>query len=104
MKRELLALSLALCVAAPVLAEDKPKDDTKHEHKHDKKDKSEKIKAEDLPAKVMTAFKNLYPNATITEVEKETKDGKVEYEIEFKDADGKEHDVEFNAEGEKIDD
>jgi hypothetical protein len=110
MKRELLTLSLALFVASPVLAEEKPKHDDKHEHKHDdkKKDddsKSVDIKVEELPAKVAAAFKKLYPDATITKAEKETyKDGQVHYEIEYKDTDGKEHDVEFDAEGEKLPD
>ena len=104
MKRELLALSLALAVAAPVFAEDKPAEGTKHEHEKDKKKTKEKITVDQLPPKVLAAFNSEFPNATITEIEKKTKGDKVEYEIEYKDADGKEDDVDYNAEGEKIDD
>ena len=67
--------------------------------------KTETIQASQVPAKVMEAFKRDFPAATIGEIEKETyKDGTVHYEFEFKDKDGKEHEVEYNTDGEKLDD
>jgi hypothetical protein len=66
--------------------------------------KEEHIKPEQVPAKVMDAFKKDFPGAKIEEVEKETyADGTVHYEFGFKDAAGKEHEVEYNADGEQLD-
>jgi uncharacterized membrane protein YkoI len=53
-----------------------------------------------LPDAVKSGFAKAYPGATITKAEKETyKDGKVHYEVEYKTADGKEGDVELDANG-----
>jgi hypothetical protein len=109
MKRELIALAVAGAfltspLVAPTFAED-TKDEHKHEHGKPDADgtKHEDVKVDDLPAKVRAAFDKDFPDAKITEVEKETyKDGIVHYEIEYKDKDGKEHDVEYSADGEKL--
>ena len=64
----------------------------------------EDIPLADTPAAVKDGFAKEFPGATIKEVEKETyADGTVHYEIEYTGKDGKEHDVEFNADGEKLD-
>jgi uncharacterized membrane protein YkoI len=52
---------------------------------------------------VHDAFKKDYPHAKVEKIEKETyKDGTVHYEIEFKTHDGKEEEVEYTADGEKL--
>lgn len=53
-----------------------------------------------LPEAVKSGFIKAYPGATITKAEKETyKDGRVHYEIEFKTGDGKQSEVELDANG-----
>ena len=67
-------------------------------------EKHEKISESALPQPVRDGFTKAYPGAKIEEVEKETyPDGTVHYEIGYRGADGKEHDVELNAEGEVLD-
>ena len=69
----------------------------------DAQTKHEKISQSALPEAVRDGFSKAYPGATIEEVEKETyANGTVHYEIEFRGADGKEHDVELNADGEVL--
>ena len=66
-------------------------------------EKHEKISQSALPQAVRDGFTKAYPGATIKEVEKETyADGTVHYEIGYRGADGKDHDVELNAEGEVL--
>jgi len=85
---------------------DKGEQHDKHDHDHDDDEsKSEEIKVGDLPAKVSSAFAKDFPGAKIEEVGKETyKDGTIHYEIEFTDKAGEEHEIEYNVEGEKLDD
>lgn len=71
----------------------------------EKEGKEEVIDAGKVPAVVMSGFKKAYPAAKIEKIEKETyPDGTVHYEFEYKSADGKEHDVELNSEGEVLED
>jgi uncharacterized membrane protein YkoI len=70
---------------------------------HDK-EKHEEISEAALPQAVRDGFVKAYPNAKIEEVEKETyPDGTVHYEIEYRGADGKEQEVELNADGDVLD-
>ena len=70
---------------------------------HDE-EKHEEIAVTALPQAVRSGFDKAYPGATIKEVEKETyPDGTIHYEIEYVGADGKEKDVELDAEGEVLD-
>ncbi len=63
----------------------------------------EDISPSALPQAVRDGFDKAHPGATIKEVEKETyADGTVHYEIEYRDANGKEHDVELNTDGEVL--
>ncbi|HLL89639.1 MAG TPA: hypothetical protein VK324_10065 [Tepidisphaeraceae bacterium] len=109
------ALAAALFLGATVVRADEAKHDHKHgdktEHKdghkhgHDDGTKEEKVEAAAVPAKVMQAFNKDHPNATAPEIKKETyKDGTVHYEFEWKDADGKEHEAEYNTDGEQLED
>ena len=62
------------------------------------------IPVTEVPANVVAGFHKEYPGATIKSVEKETyKDGTIHYEFEFKDKDGKSHEVEFNTDGVALD-
>ncbi len=111
-KKHLMLVLLAAFAATPALvtfAEDKH--DHKHDDKKEHKDKDDdgtkevEIKFSELPAKVAEGFKKDFPGAEVEEVKKETyKDGTIHYEIEFKDKDGKEHEVEYNTDGEKLED
>jgi uncharacterized membrane protein YkoI len=63
-----------------------------------------KITFFELPDAVEASFNKAYPGAYVEAVEKEVyASGLVHYEIEFKDAAGKEHEVEFDADGEELD-
>jgi hypothetical protein len=56
------------------------------------------IKLKDLPAAVLTAFKQAYPNAKIKEASKEEENGQTVYEVESKD--GKQaRDLVYTADG-----
>jgi uncharacterized membrane protein YkoI len=78
-----------------------------------KKDKAEtggaeaktvQIEQSQVPAKVMTAFQEDHPNVKLEKAKKETyADGTVHYEFEWKDTAGKEHEVEYSADGEQLD-
>jgi hypothetical protein len=57
-----------------------------------------KITAKDVPAAVMTAFKNGYPNATIRGYAREKENGKVFYEIESREG-TMTRDVLYNPDG-----
>jgi ABC-type transport system substrate-binding protein len=57
-----------------------------------------KITAKDVPAAVITAFKNSYPNATIRGYAREKEQGKVFYEIESREG-VMSRDVLYNADG-----
>lgn len=66
--------------------------------------KHEDIAPAALPKAVRDGFAKAFPGATIKEAEKETyPDGTVHYEIGYVGADGKQHDVEFNTDGESLD-
>jgi uncharacterized membrane protein YkoI len=68
-------------------------------------EKHENISETALPQAVRDGFAKAYPGAKVKEVEKETyPDGTVHYEIEYVGADGKEKDVEFNADGDVLED
>ena len=61
------------------------------------------IKPSELPPAVKSGFEKEYPGATIHKVEKETyRDGLVHYEIEFTDKTGKKQEIEFNEQGEPL--
>jgi uncharacterized membrane protein YkoI len=100
LRRNLLALATSFAVAAVLTTgcASNGKDD-------DGEGTSEQtITADQVPAAVSQAFQRAHPGATVMKVEKETyKDGTVHYEYEFKGADGKEQEVEFNASGEQLD-
>ena len=69
----------------------------------DSKTKHEKIAQSALPQAVRDGFAKQFPGATIGEVEKETyANGVVHYEIGYRGTDGKEHDVELDAEGQVL--
>lgn len=57
-----------------------------------------KITAREVPAAVITAFKNSYPNATIRGYAREKEHGKVFYEIESREG-TMSRDVLYNADG-----
>jgi hypothetical protein len=57
-----------------------------------------KITAKDVPAAVITAFKNSYPNANIRGYAREKEHGKVFYEIESREG-TMSRDVLYNADG-----
>jgi uncharacterized cupredoxin-like copper-binding protein len=57
-----------------------------------------KITAKDVPAAVIAAFKNSYPNATIRGYAREKEQGKVFYEIESREG-TMSRDVLYNADG-----
>jgi hypothetical protein len=57
-----------------------------------------KITAKDVPAAVITAFKNSYPNATMRGYAREKEEGKVFYEIESREG-VMSRDVLYNADG-----
>ncbi|HYO07355.1 MAG TPA: hypothetical protein VER17_00150 [Tepidisphaeraceae bacterium] len=66
--------------------------------------KEVEIRQDQLPAAVRAGFQRDYPNAKIDEAKKETyANGTIHYEIEFKDAAGKEQETEYTAEGERLD-
>ena len=76
-----------------------------HGHSHHSEAKEVEIAEKDVPAPVMAGFRKAFADAKIEEVNKETyADGTVHYEFEFKDKSGKEHEVEFSATGEQLDD
>ena len=67
------------------------------------KEKHEKISESALPQAVRDGFTKAHPGAKIEEVERETyPDVTVHYEIEYRGADGKDHDVELNADGDVL--
>ncbi|MEA2707627.1 MAG: putative beta-lactamase-inhibitor-like, PepSY-like [Phycisphaerales bacterium] len=66
--------------------------------------KHEKISETALPQAVRDGFAKAHPGVKIEKVEKETyPNGTVHYEVEYRGADGKEKDVELNADGEVLD-
>ena len=68
-------------------------------------EKHETISQSALPQAVRDGFAKAYPGATIQEVETETyPDGTVHYQIEYIGSDGKEQEVELNADGDVLDD
>jgi uncharacterized protein YcfL len=76
----------------------------KKEHEDHGDTTEAKIAMSEVPAAVSAAFAKDHPGVTASEVTKETyKDGTVHYEFEWKDSAGKEHDVEYSAEGEQLD-
>ncbi len=68
-------------------------------------EKEEKIPYSALPEKVRQAFEKDYPGVKVKRVEKEThRNGAVRYEIEYIDKDGDDEDVEYDANGKRLDD
>jgi hypothetical protein len=66
-------------------------------------EKEEKIDYAAVPAKVREAFEKDHPGVKVKKAEKETyADGTIHYEFEWKDDKGKEHEVEYNADGEQL--
>lgn len=57
-----------------------------------------KIRQQDVPAAVISAFKSTYPNATVKGYSREKENGKVFYEIESKDGSTM-RDLLYNADG-----
>jgi len=80
------------------------------DEKHGNEDKGgeekyEKISMAELPAPVVASFQKAYPGVTPKEFKKEIyPDGTVHYEIEFKGQDGKDVELEFDADGEMLED
>ena len=71
---------------------------------HQKEEKHEKISLTAAPAAVKEGFAREFPGATIRQIQKETyADGTVHYEVEYRDEDGKAQEVEFTADGERLD-
>ena len=67
------------------------------------REKHEEIAESALPQAVRDGFAKAHPGAKIKEVEKETyPDGTIHYEVEYVGSDGKEKDVELNADGEVL--
>jgi uncharacterized membrane protein YkoI len=86
---------------------DSEKNEACEHEKGQKKDETreEKVSADQVPAGVMAAFKKAFPDVTIEKIKKETyTDGTVHYEFEYKDKDGKKHEVELNSDGEVLED
>jgi hypothetical protein len=75
-------------------------------HDHDHGDSKEVVIAEkDVPEAVMNGVRKTYSGAKIGKVEKETyADGTVHYEFDLKLPNGDIEEVEFNDQGEKLDD
>ena len=64
-----------------------------------------KIAMTDVPQNVRQAFERDHPGVTVKTVERETyKDGTVHYEFEFTDASGKKSEIEYSADGVKLED
>lgn len=82
------------------------KEQDQHEHDEKKDGKREElVSADKVPAVVMGEFQKAFPGVTIEKIKKETyADGTVHYEFEYKDKDGKEHEVELNNDGEVLED
>ena len=76
----------------------------KHDDHHGKGTTEATVTLAEVPAAVSAAFAKDHPGVTASKVKKETyENGTVHYEFEWKDAAGKEHDVEYAADGEKLD-
>jgi ABC-type phosphate transport system substrate-binding protein len=83
-----------------------------HKHHHDQTTAQESpepgttevtMAFSDLPQPVRDAFSREYPGAKITKVDKETyKDGRVRYEFEFVNKEGKTKDAEYTPQGERV--
>ena len=72
---------------------------------HDDDGVEVRINESEVPAKVRQGFDRAFPQARVSEVSKETyPNGTVHYEFEFVDKDGKQVDVEFDADGERLPD
>jgi len=99
MKKQII-LSLAAAAALAMSAAVGCKSSGRAGDDFDSKTKHEHIAQSALPQAVRDGFAKQYPGATIGEVEKETyANGVVHYEIKYRGTDGKEHDVELDAEG-----
>ena len=62
------------------------------------------VQMSDVPANVRQAFERQFPSARVKEIEKETyPNGTVHWGFEFVNKDGKEMEVEFDADGERLD-
>ena len=96
------AMMMMLCAATVTLALTVAVGCKSSGGRHDE-ERHEEIAESALPQAVRDGFAKAYPGAKIKEVEKETSaDGTVHYEIEYVGADGKEHDVELNADGDVL--
>ena len=62
------------------------------------------ISMNEVPAAVSAAFAKDFPDAKVSKVEKETyADGTVHYEFEWTDAAGAKKEVEYNTDGDQLD-
>jgi len=62
-------------------------------------DKDIEIPLSEVPASVITIVQNTLPGITLTEAEKEHKDGSIIYELEGKLINGKEYEIEIAENG-----
>jgi hypothetical protein len=98
MKRAMIVLAAALAVGCA------SSDHKQEDHEHAKDTRHEQIAVDKAPAAVRDGFKRDFPDATITKVEKETyANGTVHYEFYYIGSDGKTREVEYAADGEKLD-
>jgi hypothetical protein len=101
MKRMIVMALLAALVAAGGCRHDG------HRGRHGEHEMAathERIAFSQLPQPVQAGFHREFPNAKVEKVEKETyANGIMHYEIEFVTADGKKMEVEFDEDGELLD-
>jgi YD repeat-containing protein len=68
--------------------------------KGESNEKEERTSMTALPEPVRTSFNRDYPNANVSDVERETeKDGAIHYEIKFTDQSGRKQEVEYDGSG-----
>ena len=102
-KQIILSLAASAALAMSTAAGCKSSGRAAGDDDFDSKTKHEHIAQSALPQAVRDGFAKKYPGATIGEVEKETyANGVVHYEIKYRGTDGKEHDVELDAEGQVL--
>jgi hypothetical protein len=85
-------------VTADGVVKEVEKEDGEDDDADDDEGEDEEVALSDVPAKVIEAANNAVPGGEIEEVEKETEDGVVIYEVE-KVVDGVEYEIEVTADG-----